>query len=275
MTLSEITEILIDAGIENAREEAFLLVGVLFGRSRASLLSDPLADFDSPALRDAIDKRAARYPLQYIFGKWPFYKEEYIVNEHCLIPRSDTELLVDYAIRDLPRGARFLDLCTGSGCIAVSTLVHRPDCRAVAVDLFPETLALASENAMAHGLMSRFCPLLADVTAPPTAEIAESAPFDAILSNPPYIRTAVVDALEPELFFEPRAALDGGGDGLIFYRAILEHYLPLLGKGGMILFEIGYDQGDDLAALARAHALSIDIQNDLSGNPRLAILKHL
>ncbi len=262
---------LMDAGIENAHEEALLLLSALFQKSRASLLCDD-GDYDGDALRDAIDRRCDHYPLQYILGQWPFYEELYFVDENCLIPRSDTEILVDYAIRHLPENTRFLDLCTGSGCIAISTLVHRPDCEAVAVDLFEKTLALAQKNAKANGVAGRFSPVLCDILGEAAPEIAEKAPFGAILSNPPYIRSAVVDALEPELFFEPREALDGGTDGLIFYRAVLETYLPLLQKDGVILFEIGFDQSEDIAALANDHSLDIDIQKDLAGNPRLAIL---
>ncbi len=260
---------LTDAGIENAHTEALLLVSVLFGKSRASLLADD-GDYDSEALRTAIDRRCEHYPLQYILGQWYFFDEVYRVDENCLIPRADTELLVEYAIKHLPKNARFLDLCTGSGCIAVSTLAHRADCSAVAVDVFPKTLALAAENAERNGVGERFRGVLCDILGEVSDEI--QAPFDAILSNPPYIRSSVVDALEPELFFEPRAALDGGTDGLKFYRAILENYLPLLRKDGVILFEIGFDQSEDITALANAWALDCSIQKDLSGNARLAIL---
>lgn len=273
MTLRQITEALQDAGIENAREEALLIVCALFGRSRASVLADPAADFESEALFAALDKRVARYPLQYIFGEWSFFGETYRVSEDCLIPRSDTEILVERAIKDLPRGAYFADLCTGSGCVAISTLAHRPDCTAVAVDVFEKTLALATENAERNGVRERFCPVLCDLLEQPTEELISKAPFDAILSNPPYIRSAVVDALEPELFFEPRAALDGGADGLVFYRKIVENFLPLLKKDGVFLFEIGFDQADDLRDIAREHGLSCEIENDLSGNARVACLK--
>ena len=272
MTLRQICEALQDAGIENAREEAILLVCALFGKSRATLLADPDADFESEALYAALDKRIERYPLQYIFGTWSFFGEEYRVSEDCLIPRSDTELLVEYAIKALPQNARFADLCTGSGCIAVSTLAHRPDCKATAVDVFPKTLALATENAEKNGVRERFSPVLSDLLEEPSSELLAGAPFDAILSNPPYIRSAVVDALEPELFFEPRAALDGGADGLVFYRKIVEDFLPHLKADGRFIFEIGFDQADDLCAIAAANGLFCEIHNDLSGNPRMAVL---
>lgn len=272
MTLSRISELLQDAGIENAREEALLLVCAIFGKSRASVLADPAADFESAELFAALDKRVSRYPLQYIFGEWSFFGETYRVSEDCLIPRSDTESLVEEAIKRLPRGAHFADLCTGSGCVAISTLAHRPDCDAVAVDVFPKTLALASENAERNGVRARFCPVLCDLLNEPTEELLALAPFDAVVSNPPYVRSAVVDALEPELFFEPRAALDGGADGLVFYRTIVANFLPLLTKDGCFLFEIGFDQADDLRAIARMEGLFCEIRRDLSGNPRVAIL---
>lgn len=270
MTYNDICGVLCDAGIENAEFEAALLINFFCKKSRAEILSAPNADYADTALFNALDRRCERYPLQYIFGEWDFYSETYEVNESCLIPRSDTELLVEYAVKNLPRGARFADLCTGSGCIAVSTLVHRPDTRAVALDVFPKTLELAERNAKRNGVEQRFSPVLANLLASCPFEECE---FDAIISNPPYIRTAVVDALEPELFSEPRAALDGGADGLIFYRRILSEYAKCLKKDGFILFEIGYDQEDDLTALSELYGFTAETHRDLSGNPRMCILR--
>lgn len=270
MTYRDICGVLSDAGIENAEFETALLINFFCKKSRAEILSSPDADYTDAELFDALDRRCGRYPLQYIFGEWDFYSETYEVNESCLIPRQDTELLVEYAIKNLPTGANFADLCTGSGCIAVSTLVHRPDTRATAVDVFKETLELAARNAKRNGVADRFSPLLADLLC--------SCPFsegelDAIISNPPYIRTAVVDALEPELFSEPRAALDGGADGLIFYRRILSELAKCLKKDGFILFEIGYDQEDDLKALGELYGFLCEVHRDLSGNPRMCVLR--
>ena len=270
MTYTELCDALRDAGIENADFEAALLINFFCKKSRAEILSSQDAQYNDKALFDAIDKRCERYPLQYIFGEWDFYSETYTVNENCLIPRSDTELLVEYAIKNLPTGARFADLCTGSGCIAISTLVHRPDTSAVGLDLFPETAELALHNAKRNGVEDRFSVICADLLkGNPFAD----GEFDAIISNPPYIRTSVVDALEPELFCEPRAALDGGEDGLIFYKKILSDYMPSLKENGFILFEIGYDQSLDIAELASTNGSSCEIHRDLSGNPRMAVLK--
>lgn len=269
MTYTQICEILTDAGIENADFEAALLINFYCKKSRAEILSDTNADYTEKALFDALDKRCERYPLQYIFGEWDFYGETYTVNENCLIPRPDTEMLVEYAIKNLPVGARFADLCTGSGCIAVSTLVHRPDTSAIAVDVFEKTLELAKGNAERNNVADRFTPILCDLLK---SELPQDS-FDAIISNPPYIRTTVVDTLEEELFSEPRAALDGGADGLIFYRKILSDYKKSLKDDGFILFEIGFDQQDDIMTLAKLYGFTCDVKKDLSGNPRMAILK--
>lgn len=257
MNFEAVKERLCAAGIENAANEARML----------------LEAFNGQALEAAIARRCTHYPLQYILRKWAFYREEYEVDENCLIPRSDTEILVDLAINMLPNGARFLDICTGSGCIAVSTLKNRPDTTATAVDLFEKTLQLATKNASANGAASRFTPLQADATkAPPTA-LPQHA-FDAILSNPPYIESDILNTLQQEVRFEPQAALDGGKDGLLFYRTILEKWSTLLKKDGLILFEIGYDQAAALEALAAQYGYTCAVKKDFGGNDRVCILKH-
>ena len=191
---------LLQGGIENAAHEARLLCEY----------------FSGEALEAAVMRRIAREPLQYILGEWNFWNEEYRVSEDCLIPRPDTEHLVERAVRTLPNGARFLDLCTGSGCVAISTLATRGDTTAIAVDLFEKTLALARENAVRNGVDSRLELRQFDVlTLPDRAEWGE---VDAILSNPPYIREAAMQALSPEVQREPRAALYGGDQGFTAAR---------------------------------------------------------
>ncbi|MBO5306319.1 MAG: peptide chain release factor N(5)-glutamine methyltransferase [Clostridia bacterium] len=270
MTYGSIVECLKDARIENAETEASLLLAHFFGASPATILSSPEREYESDALLAAIDRRCEHYPLQYIFGEWDFFEETYFVNESCLIPRSDTECLVEQAISLLPKNAHFADLCTGSGCIAISTLAHREDCTALAIDLFEETLALAKRNAERNGVSPRLELRIADVLSPSVS--LGDGKFDAILSNPPYIRTAIIDTLEDELFIEPRAALDGGIDGLVFYRAILENHAKHLKKNGFILFEIGFDQKEDIKALSSLYGYLCEVKNDLSGNPRTALL---
>ncbi len=225
-------------------------------------------DYTAPGLGEALERRAAREPLQYILGEWSFWRQTYRVAPGCLIPRADTELLVDFAAKRLPRGGRLLDLCTGSGCIAVSTLAERPDCVGEAVDLFDVPLTLALENAVRNGVADRLTVRRGDVLV---GEGADGG-YDIILSNPPYIVRDVVPTLAPELAHEPVTALDGGDDGLDFYRAIVAHYRTNLAPGGCFVLEIGYDQADALRALAAEAGMRCTIHRDLGGCDRMAIL---
>lgn len=224
--------------------------------------------FPADSAYEAAHKRLlSGEPLAYILGEWDFYDLTFRVTPACLIPRPDTEHLCDYLIRHLPRGAYFADLCTGSGCIAITVLHHRPDVTAYAVDLSPDALAVAKENAERNGVSARIRWEIADILQPP----ASGAPlYDAIVSNPPYIASAVVDTLADSVrCFEPRLALDGGADGLKFYRALLHDHLPTVKDGGFLAMEIGYDQGDALRALAPA----CKIFPDYAGNDRLVIVQ--
>ncbi len=267
MTLSALTVALATEGIENADWEARLLFSHYGGYTIASLLAtDPV--LDCPALEDALSRRLGGEPLQYILGEVEFCHEVYHVSPACLIPRPDTELLVEHAIRLLPRGAHFADLCTGSGCIAISTLAARTDTHADAYDISEGALALAAENATRNGVSSRISFSRRDLLI---TEI--DGMYDAILSNPPYIPPAVIDTLAPELSYEPRIALDGGEDGMDFYRAILARDLTHVKAGGFLLMEIGYDQAAEISALADQYGLDCRIEQDLGGNDRLAILK--
>lgn len=255
MEKHEIRERLCAGGIENADLEATLLLEALEGE----------------ALEKAVSRRLEHYPLQYILGEWEFYRQRYEVNESCLIPRSDTEILVETAIKMLPNGARFLDACTGSGCIAISTLAERRDTTAVATDLFPETLALARRNAARNGVLDRITLLEADALQPPPTELLQGD-FDAILSNPPYILKDVMPHLQREVLFEPAAALCGGSDGLDFYRALLSRWCTVLKPCGFVLFEIGYDQAGAIRTLAEKSGFSCTVKRDFGGNDRVAVL---
>ncbi|MBQ8140307.1 MAG: peptide chain release factor N(5)-glutamine methyltransferase [Clostridia bacterium] len=270
MTYNEICNLLSEAGVENNRAEAAMLICRFCNISRVELFKRSTEDFSSEELDAAVIKRCSHYPLQYILGIWEFCRESYRVNEHTLIPRQDTEILVEKAVSLLPERARFIDLCTGSGCVAVSTLAARPDCRAVAVDLFPETVDIAGENAEQNGVGDRLGLLVADVMEPSFME--ELGTFDCIVSNPPYIETGKIDLLEEELFYEPRAALDGGADGLDFYRKIISEYGKYLRDGGGMLFEIGYDQADAVSEIARENGYKCEIFKDYGENDRVARL---
>lgn len=272
MTYRALYKKLCDAKIENAAWDAALLIEHFCGTDASLVPIDPDRDYPSKELEQAADARAARYPLQYLLGEWQFYRQTYEVSPNCLIPRSDTEILVEQAIRHLPRGARFADLCTGSGCIAVSTLAERPDTRATAVEKFPETLALAVRNAARNGVSDRLEPLLNDILCNEPLPVGER--FDAILSNPPYIPAADLQDLAPELDAEPRAALDGGEDGLLFYRRILETAPAHLNEDGLLLLEIGYDQAASVTALATDAGFgNVRVIKDLGGNDRVVFCR--
>ncbi len=270
MTYNDICLALAEAGIENDRSEAAMLICHFCGINKAELLGRREEDFDSPALVEAVKRRCGRYPLQYILGYWEFCRETYRVTEDTLIPRADTEKLVELAVRMMPEHARFLDLCTGSGCIAISALAARPDCRAVAVDLFESTLEIAGENAERNGVGDRIGLIAKDVLEPSFMD--ELGIFDCILSNPPYIETKQLSLLDEELSFEPEAALDGGDDGLRFYRVIVKEYERFLRPDGMMLLEIGWNQGKAVAAIAAEAGFRCEIYKDYGGNDRVAYL---
>lgn len=279
LTYRDAAKKLTECGSDNGRYEAALLLCKLFGLSMSEipLLSD--RDFDSPELTEAIEKRAGGYPLQYILGEWDFYGLTFEVSEHCLCPRADTETAVEAAIKLLPREGIFLELCTGSGCIPVSVCKYRPDLVGVATDLYEETLAIAQRNAERNGVNERVEFVLADVfdldfwqNGKGKGLIPEGG-FDALISNPPYIPTGDIDGLSTEVKHEPRAALDGGDDGLDFYRFITQEYGRYLANDGKIIFEIGYDQGEALSIIAAENGYTCRILKDLGGNDRVAVLE--
>ena len=273
MTYNEICNALAAAQIENNRGEASMLICHFCGITKADLLLRHDEEFSCPALDEAVAKRCKHYPLQYILGFWDFFHETYRVTENTLIPRQDTEKLVELAIRLIPENARIIDLCTGSGCVAISTLAARQDCRAVAVDLFPETLDIARENAESNGVGDRLGFLDKDVLRPDFMN--ELGLFDCIISNPPYIETHQIPLLDEELSFEPEAALDGGADGLDFYRVIISEYGKYLNKDGIMLFEIGCDQAKAVSAIAASAGMRCEIFKDYGGNDRVAYLKQV
>lgn len=219
---------------------------------------------DGNCYENALRRLKNGEPLAYIIGEWYFYSETYKLNSDCLIPRPDTEHLVDHLINNLPKNGVFADLCTGSGCIAISVLAHRPDTKALAVDISSGALEMARINAELNGVSDRITLRQADVLG---GTALGSECFDAIVSNPPYIRTEVLDTLEVSKN-EPRIALDGGFDGLDFYRTIYSQYRKNVVCGGFIACEIGYDQGDAVKKL-----FGCTVTKDYGGNDRVSILK--
>ena len=266
MKLSEAVRILTDAGVPDASFDARALFEAIGGVARTDLFgNDPQAD--SEELEDAIRRRAAREPLQYILGRAYFFDEEYRVTEDCLIPRQDTEILVEQVIARLPKGKRFADLCTGSGCVGISILKHTDKTEALLVDISDGALKLARENARLNSVSERArimkCDVLEDV-------VCEG--LFAIVSNPPYVSESAYAELEDEIYFEPRIAFVGADDGAEFYKRLIPLYRNSIDKDGFMAFEIGYDQAELLRSLACENSMSCEIIKDLSGNDRVAVL---
>ena len=252
MRYSEAELLLKRAGIENAAYDAAEIFCRLGGVSRASLRFEKDRDVDDDRLTEAVRRRCEREPLQYILGEWDFFGLTFEMNENCLCPRPDTEVLVEQTLLRLPRGARMLELCTGSGCIPISVCHSREDVSAISTDIFPETLALAERNAVRNGVVDRISFRLSDVFSPEGLDA--DGLFDAIVSNPPYIRSDVIETLMPEVRdHDPCMALDGTADGLYFYRRIIEESEHYLKRGGQLFFEIGHDQAEEVSALMQSH----------------------
>lgn len=222
--------------------------------------------------RMTIDKRASHVPLQHITGEQEFMGLSFKVNEHTLIPRQDTEILVEEAMRQLSDGMRILDLCTGSGCILLSLLKYSNECEGIGIDISGKALGVARENAERLGIDAvflegdLFCPLEDFVSEKTTDRL-----FDMIVSNPPYIETSVIDTLMPEVRdHEPILALDGMEDGLYFYRKIIAEAPAYMRKGAYLLFEIGCEQGEAVKALMQEAGFSnIEIFKDYAGLDRV------
>lgn len=216
-----------------------------------------------------VARRAAGEPVAYLTGEREFMSLPFSVGPGILIPRPDTETLVEWAIarwRDKP--CRLLDLCTGSGCIAVSLAHYLPQCTVTAVDVSDRCVDCARDNAARNGVADRVTVAEGDLTQPPQL----TGPFDGILSNPPYIRPDVIATLAADVRdYEPRSALDGGPDGLRFYRHILTWAETLLVPGGVLAVEIGYDQAAAVCALVEndGRYLPPQVLRDLGGNDRV------
>lgn len=267
MTLLDIQRRLRAVGIEEAAWEARLLAARYTGLSDARLLLMREEELTAPGLEEAVRRREGREPLQFILGEWSFMGLSFALSPDCLIPRPDTETLVEYALRHLPKNARVADLCTGSGCIGIALAHYRPDITVTAVDLFPETARMAEKNACRLGVADRVAVIVGDVTKEifPPGEI-----FDAIVSNPPYITIGEMQTLAPELAFEPRAALTDEGNGLSVIRGVLDTASRVLFPGGRLLMEFGAAQGESVTRMAQAYSFSdIHILKDAGGHDRV------
>lgn len=254
---------------EGAAYEARELLSALTGEpfpmllaSRAELSAAMVAQAENAVLR-----RKGGEPLAYILGFTYFYGLRFSVSPACLIPQADTEIVTEKAIAHLGKGMRFADICTGSGCIALSMLHETAETEAYAYDLSADALAVAEKNAKDLGLSERFHAIRADVFAEDF--LASDGVFDLVVSNPPYIRTSVIETLSCDVQAEPHMALDGGEDGLDFYRRLLDVCPPHIKKGGVLLLEIGYDQREELRVLCEERGLCCEFFRDFGGNDRV------
>lgn len=280
MNLYDAEKILSDAGIDDAEFECRLLAErfLRIPMSRSAYMKTGQLDYmpDFGEFRRALEKRATRYPLQYIMGEWEFYGLRMKVNENCLIPRPDTELVAERAIKELkkmPKKAEFrcVDLCTGSGCIAAAVMSHVKNARFTLVDISKSALDIAKENMELNGFLQRITLVEADVMS----EIFHGEKFDLVTANPPYIPSEVMQTLEPELEHEPRIALTDEGDGLSFYRAIINLYKYALADNGVIVLEHGYDQYESVSEIAEENGMSAEVILDYGKRQRGAVLKNV
>lgn len=259
--------ILQSAGVEEAILDARLLLEHVCGTNRNDLLvhgDRVVEDAKEAQYRELLSLRAKRIPLQQITGVQEFMGLSFWVNEHVLIPRQDTEILVEEVLRQLHDGMRVLDMCTGSGCILISLMHYSNDCEGVGVDISTDALKVARENAQKI-LGGKIILLESDLF---TNVIGR---FDRIVSNPPYIKSDVIETLMPEVKeHEPMLALDGSEDGLYFYRKIVSESTAHLNGGGMLYFEIGYDQAEEVSALMeKAGFIEIQVIKDYAGLDRV------
>lgn len=264
-------EMLKSAKVTDAENDSWLLAEYVLGITRQSFYINPKASVDeSDADRylKIIKQRADKIPLQYITGTQEFMGYSFKVNENVLIPRQDTELLVEKAaehISSFEKNVKVLDMCTGSGCIAVSIDKICKNAKVTAVDISHKALDIAKENSENNHADIEF--IQSDMFENVTGK------FDVIISNPPYIKTDEINVLMDEVKnHEPVIALDGDNDGLKFYRIIAENANEYLQKNGVILFEIGYDQGESVPEILREYKFKrIEVIKDLSGNDRVVI----
>ncbi len=266
------------AGVVEAELDARLLLEYVCNTNRNDLLvhGDREIELDEQDIyEDLINKRRKRIPLQYLTGIQNFMGLDFYVDSHVLIPRQDTEVLVEEVLKNLHDGMRVLDMCTGSGCILISLLHYTNHCDGLGVDISGDALAVARRNSEkllpkqsavdAEEGFGRIRFLQSDLFQ------AVEGKFDVIVSNPPYVSSEAMENLMPEVGqYEPYLALDGGCDGLLFYRRILDRCREYLFGGGMLFFEIGQEQAGAVSNLMeQAGFLDIHVVKDYAGLDRV------
>ena len=268
------------AGVREARREAGSLLAHAAGRDRTFLITHADEELDAERLstfRALVVRRAAGEPLQYITGRQEFYGLEFDVNADVLIPRPETELLVEAALEILKETESpcVCDVGTGSGCVAVALLHARGDARAYALDISPAALRVAAANAARHGVAGRMTTLVSDCFDALDAGEHAGVRFDLIASNPPYVAESDLEGLQREVReHEPRVALTPGGDGLNVIRRLINESPRYIKPRGHLLLEIGFDQHEAVRGLIDPHVWTLlDIRKDLQGIPRAVALR--
>ena len=269
----DIRQELRQAGIEAATLEARELVCYAAGKTRQELTRDArlyVPQAVEQQVRMLVQRHLNGEPVAYLIGEWEFYGLPLDISEHVLIPRPDTEVLAEKAI-DFVRTkdeCRVLDLCAGSGCVGLAIASQCPGARVVLGELSEGALRICRQNIRRNNLTSRVVPLPMDVMAGPPAHMGE---FDCIVSNPPYIPRADIAGLDTSVKdYEPLMALDGGEDGLDFYRAICENWRDVMRPGTRLLFEVGIGQADDVLRIMRSVGFGdIQVVDDPGGIPRV------
>mgnify|MGYP000708334595 FL=1 len=260
------TKCLTDAGVPDAALDAWYLLQMVCRIERSYYYVHGEEDITQDAQKEyeiAVQKRAEHIPLQYIIGEQEFMGLRFKVNSNVLIPRQDTETLVEQVLKIVKPGMKVLDLCTGSGCVLISVLKNAPELTGMGSDISKTALLVAKENAKLHEVDAEW------VRSDLFDNITET--FDVIMANPPYIPTGEILSLMPEVRdFEPENALDGGADGLDFYRKIAGQVKDYLNPGGYVYMEIGYDQGEAVSELMRnAGFTEVEVIKDLAQNDRV------
>lgn len=271
--VKKIKDILLPTGGEYAGFEAEKITGIASGTDSARLFMMMREDVPDDVCRRAAgiaEERLTGKPLEYITKNACFFGLDFYVDERVLVPRADTEIIVAKAI-ELSGGGKIADICCGSGCIGLSVLKNVNGATADMFDISEGACEVSRENARRLGLSERANILRQDVFSPDFLSHGEK--YDIIISNPPYIRTEVIKGLSAEVKSEPYIALDGGDDGLVFYRCLLDVCPKALADGGAIIFEIGYDQAADVTAEAEKRGLSGEVFRDYGKNDRCIVIK--
>lgn len=263
-----IAKLLSENGIEASAFETDVLIQTVLDVDKTALimkLETELTNDETKKISTLAAKRVEGYPLQYIVGNWEFYGREFMVGEGVLIPRADTETLVDTAIKLSKNNPTIIDLCSGSGCIAI-TLEKELNAKTYALEKSEKAFEFLNKNIKLN--QSQITPILCDVLQKDS--LKDLPDFDLVVSNPPYIKTDEIKTLSKEVGYEPEIALDGDADGLKFYREITRLWKEKIKQGGYLIYEIGYTQAQEVSDILAENGFSnVTTICDIAKNPRV------